>query len=97
LKDPAKSTSRAEAMRVVSLYRDLEREMKLWGVPRQAHVPPLGHAASLRERRHPIADQVMDLTLVYQEVRFGDRAFGHDDDQQFRTRLAELKKNRFAA
>jgi hypothetical protein len=88
---------RPEALRVVQLYRDLEKEMNLWGVPRSAHTPPLAHAAALGSDQHPIADDVMALTLVYQEVRFGERAFGPDEDSEFRTRLTALRKDRAAA
>jgi transglutaminase-like putative cysteine protease len=88
---------RPEALRVVQLYRELEREMTRWGVARPTHTPPLAHAAALHTARHLIADDVKTLTLVYQEVRFGDRAFGPEEEADFRARLAALRKNRAAA
>jgi protein-glutamine gamma-glutamyltransferase len=87
---------RAEALRVVALYRDLEKEMKLWGVPRSPHTPPLTHANLLRGRQHPIAEEVLALTLVYQEVRFGQQPFHTGDDARFRLRLGALRKQRAA-
>jgi protein-glutamine gamma-glutamyltransferase len=95
--EPLRQDFRAEALRVVALYQDLEREMKLWGVPRLPHMPPLRHAKSLEELRHPIAPDVLELTLVYQEVRFGDRAFASNDDANFREKLGALRKTRAAA
>lgn len=88
---------RPDAQRVVQLYRDLEKEMVLWGVARPSHLPPLAHANALGRVGHPIASDVLSLTLVYQQVRFGDRRFGPADDSEFRARLLALRKDRAAA
>ena len=41
------------------------------GITRPASLPPLRHAEDLRARNHPLGDEVLALTNVYLEARFG--------------------------
>jgi len=78
----APSPQQISASQVVNLYKQLERAMATRGVPRQRGTPPLAHARALTHLRHPIASEVLDLTEIYQQVRFGGR---HLDDQTRRS------------
>lgn len=89
-------TSR-DALRVVALYRELEAVMRSWGVARSPQVPPMRHARSLGEKHHPIASEVFALTEIYQQVRFGQRAFSEREAAAFKARLAVLRRERNAA
>jgi protein-glutamine gamma-glutamyltransferase len=86
----------AAARRAVSLYLELESVMLSWGVPRNPGTPPLGHARGLAALRHPIAGSVMELTDIYQQVRFGQRGLTEPEAAAFRDRLQQLRRERSA-
>lgn len=89
--------TRREALLVVGLYRELEAELQRRGIPRPSHTPPLAYAMGLQALSHPVADEVMELTRVYLEVRFGTRSFDAADQADYRARLALLRRERAAA
>ncbi|HOU93479.1 MAG TPA: transglutaminase domain-containing protein, partial [Polyangiaceae bacterium] len=75
-------------LRAVALYRALEAALAASGVPRQASTPPLAHARALLALGHPSAPEILDLTSLYLEARFGGRPL---DDAQRRAFLRRVK------
>jgi transglutaminase-like putative cysteine protease len=97
-KDPH-AGKRGDATRVeaaTALYRALEIAMQAQGLTRPASLPPLRHAEEIRGRRHPLAGQVLALTTVYLEARFGGRALTEDTRRDFERRLVEIRAYRGA-
>jgi hypothetical protein len=82
------------ATQVVGLYKLLERAMAARGVPRQSGTPPLAHARALTHLGHPIAPEVMELTQIYQEVRFGGRPLDEPTRRDYALRVRALKQAR---
>jgi transglutaminase-like putative cysteine protease len=61
----------ARAQSIVLLFRALESALHAQGISRPASLPPLRHAQDLRTQHHPLGDEVMSLTQVYLQARFG--------------------------
>ncbi|NVL78517.1 DUF4129 domain-containing protein, partial [Escherichia coli] len=53
--------------------------------------PPLAHAEHLLEQRHPLADDVIALTRLYLETRFGGRPLSTDARHEFERRLLRVR------
>jgi predicted HTH domain antitoxin len=77
-----------------SLYRSLEGALVLNGISRPASLPPLRHAEELRARSHPLADEVVALTTVYLEARFGGEALTDDTRRDYERRVREIRAYR---
>ena len=80
------------ASQVVGLYQQLESVLRHHGVPRRPDTPPLAHARGLQALAHPIADDVLYLTEVYINVRFGNTTLTQETTDEFKTRLSHLKQ-----
>jgi transglutaminase-like putative cysteine protease len=80
-----------------ALYRTLETAMQSQGVTRPLSVPPLRYAEELHERRHPIAGEVLALTKVYLETRFGGHPLGEATKRDFERRVRDIRAFRSAA
>lgn len=96
----AAGARRAEGARVevaTALYRALEVALQEHGLTRPASLPPLRHAEELDGRNHPLAGQVLALTTVYLEARFGGRAFTDATRREFERGLGEIRAFRGAA
>jgi transglutaminase-like putative cysteine protease len=90
-------TRRAEGARfeaAVALYRALETALRVHGLPRPPSRPPLRHAEDLQERAHPLAGEVLALTTVYLETRFGGRALTEVDKRDFERRIQDIRAYR---
>ncbi|MCU0682529.1 MAG: transglutaminaseTgpA domain-containing protein [Polyangiaceae bacterium] len=74
----------------ISLYETLDAAMASLGVPRPQGTPPLRYAESLALRRHPCADEILELTKLYLEVRFGGSPFDEADLRTFERRVRAL-------
>ncbi|HEU4534919.1 MAG TPA: transglutaminase domain-containing protein, partial [Polyangiaceae bacterium] len=74
----------------ISLYENLDSAMASLGVPRPQGTPPLRYAESLALRRHPCADEILQLTKLYLDVRFGGVAFDEADYRAFERRVRAL-------
>ena len=97
-KDPGDG-KRGDGARVeaaTALYRALEAAMQAQGLTRPTSLPPLRHAEELRGRKHPLAGQVLALTTVYLEARFGGRAVTDDTKRDFERCLVEIRAFRGA-
>jgi protein-glutamine gamma-glutamyltransferase len=80
-----------------ALYRALETALQEHGLTRPPSLPPLRHAEELNGRQHPLGGQVLALTSVYLEARFGGRAFTDATRRDFERRVGEIRAFRGAA
>jgi hypothetical protein len=88
------ATKRALDARVESaaaLYRTLETALQSQGITRAPSVPPLRHAEEMLSRRHPLADEVIALTTVYLETRFGGSALTDASKRDFERRVRDIR------
>ncbi len=76
------------------LYRTLEAALSVQGVSRPPTTPPARHAADLAKRRHPLAEEVGDLTEIYLEARFGRAAISEATRQDFERRARAIRSYR---
>ncbi len=90
----ADATRRAHDTRLgpaAGLYRGLELALQFQGITRMASVPPLRHAEELKLRNHPLADEVLSLTQVYLDARFGGTALTDAEKRNFERRVRILR------
>ena len=91
------SSKREQDVRVetaAALYRALETALHGQGVTRALSTPPLRHAEELCSRRHPLADEVLTLTNVYLEARFGGATLNELARRDFERRIREIRSYR---
>jgi transglutaminase-like putative cysteine protease len=77
----------------IQLYQGLEQVLLDHGIPRPPDTPPWGYANSLHRLGHPLAEQVMQLTQLYLEVRFGKRPLLAADVADFQRQLDALRRS----
>jgi transglutaminase-like putative cysteine protease len=82
----------ASVTRAVALYRSLEDALRSMGVGRQPTTPPLGHARALEQLNHPAAAEVLALTELYLEARFGRRELSLEEERDFERRVKRLRR-----
>jgi hypothetical protein len=75
----------------VALYRSLEIALQHHGITRAPSLPPLRHAEQLRERSHPLADEVHALTTRYLEARFGGHELTDTSRREFERKVREIR------
>ncbi len=85
---------RAAHLRVVALYRGLEDVLRGLGIPRPASSPPLAYAKALSEVGHPAASEVLALTRLYLEARFGNRDLTSEEEANFLARTKALRSRK---
>jgi len=85
-----------ERLIATSLYELLEAAMSSQGIARGASTPPLQHAESLRGLGHPLADEVLELTELYLNARFGGASITDEDKKTFETRVKRVRTVRTA-
>ncbi len=78
----------------VQLYQGLEQVLLEHGIPRPQSTPPWGYAKSLRRLGHPLAEQVVQLTQLYLEVRFGKRPLLAAEVAEFQRQLDALRQSK---
>jgi transglutaminase-like putative cysteine protease len=76
------------------LYRALEAALSSNGISRPASLPPLRHAEELRARKHPLGDEIVALTNVYLEARFGGESLTDGTRRDFERRVREIRAYR---
>jgi transglutaminase-like putative cysteine protease len=89
---PGEAATRPQALQVVALYRALETALAARAAPRPPGTPPLAHARGLVALDHPIAAEVMELTELYLEARFGGRELSDADRRDFQRRVKLLRQ-----
>ncbi len=87
---PALERLTAAEHEAAALYAKLEAALVARGVPRDASEPPLRHAEQLAARRHPLAPEVVALTTVYLEARFGGAPLTRATRRDFERRVRRL-------
>jgi protein-glutamine gamma-glutamyltransferase len=73
------------------LYRALEGALAVNGITRPVSLPPLRHAEDLRARKHPLGDEVVELTTRYLEVRFGGSRLDDGARRDFERRVKGIR------
>jgi transglutaminase-like putative cysteine protease len=99
-RDDAKATTArqtAHVQTVVALYRGLEAALHQQGITRAPSVPPLRHAEDLCGRQHPLGGEVLALTTLYLEARFGGAAFSDTTKRDFERRVRDIRAHRAPA
>ncbi len=81
-------------LQIVALYRSLEAAMAARGVPRQASTPPLAHARALHALQHPGSDEILSLTEIYLDVRFGGRHLSDSERRHYARRVKTFRHAR---
>lgn len=92
-----KKVKRVDDQRVetaAALYRALETALHGHGVTRAASTPPLRHAEELQSRNHPLAVEVLALTHMYLETRFGGTDLSEATRRDFERRVREIRAHR---
>lgn len=74
-----------------ALYRALDGALSVQGIGRPQWLPPLKHAEELVAQKHPLAPEVLDLTNLYLDARFGDATLTDHDAKEFERRVRELR------
>jgi hypothetical protein len=82
--------ARAPREPAAELYEDLEEALLGHGITRDPALPPLAHAEALAARRHPLAPEVLALTNVYLEARFGGAPLSREARRAFTRRVRGL-------
>jgi protein-glutamine gamma-glutamyltransferase len=91
----ARATERETAAReVVDLYRQLEAELIIRGVPRPFGTPPRAHAVALVALGHPVGNEALALTECYLAARFGGVALDLEQRLDFARRVRALRTQR---
>ncbi len=86
-----KTAEEIAAIRVVELYRALEIALAMVGMPRPASTPPLRHARAVAAIGHPAGAEVLALTEIYIEVRFGQRLLSEAEHDDFVQRVKNIR------
>jgi hypothetical protein len=95
--DEAKRANATRLDAAAALYRALENALQHQGISRAPSVPPLRHAQDLKSRCHPLADEVLALTQVYLEARFGGAALTETTRRTFERRVRQIRATRYDA
>ncbi|MCC6646436.1 MAG: DUF3488 domain-containing protein [Polyangiaceae bacterium] len=92
--EEARSTPAVRARIATALYEALEGAMSAQGVPRAQGVPPLAHARSSDVTAHPLAREILDLTELYLDARFGHRALDAAERDAFLLRVKRVRAHK---
>jgi len=86
----ARKRNRDEAV-AAGLYQTLDRAMSAVGIARNTSTPPLRHAHAVAQGGHPLASEVMSLTLRYLDARFGGHPLSSEERRDFEGRVRAIK------
>lgn len=81
----------ASALLATELYELLDAAMSAQGVPRSPGLPPLRHAEALVRLDHPLCDEILALTEIYQRARFGGEVITEETRRDFEARVKALR------
>jgi len=84
----------ASAVAATMLYQLLDTALSLRGIGRPPSLPPLRHALDLADRQHPLAPEVLALTHLYLDTRFGHRTLTEPEKRAFEHRVREVRTRR---
>ena len=77
---------------VSNLYRALENALAMQGLTRPSATPPLRHAEDLRSRKHPLADEILSLTEIYLDARFGGTSIEEQARKDYERRVRAIRQ-----
>ncbi|HSY21473.1 MAG TPA: DUF3488 and transglutaminase-like domain-containing protein [Polyangiaceae bacterium] len=75
----------------VALFRALESALANRGITRPPSTPPLRHAEQLQANHHPLGPEVLSLTKVYIETRFGGIDLTDATKRDFEYRIRQIR------
>lgn len=84
-------TIQPAVVQAVALYQQLESAMMVKGIGRTPSTPPWAHARALQALGHPLAAEVVALTRIYQEARFGDLEIREEVEKDYLARVKALR------
>jgi transglutaminase-like putative cysteine protease len=76
---------------VVLLFRALESALHAHGIHRPPSVPPLHHAEDLRANHHPLGEEVVALTQIYLQARFGGVGMNDATRRDYERRVRTIR------
>src|SRR5690606_31010694 len=82
----------AEALRAQELYRLIDRTLVFAQIPRPPSTPPLTHARALLGAGHPLGSELVALTQIYLDARYGQRLLSDGEIHEFRQRVSKLRR-----
>lgn len=88
---PTASGPDAATREVMHLYELLDLALAAKGIPRPVGTPPWAHSVGLSALGHPLAKEIADLTLIYQEARFGGRRLSAEELMNFKERVRQVR------
>jgi hypothetical protein len=88
---PAVDNQTRERMLATALYELLESAMNTQGIARGVSTPPLRHAQLLQRLGHPLAEEVLKLTQVYLDARFGGASITEDEKRAYEVRVKKVR------
>ena len=84
----------ARARVATALYEALEGALIAQGLPRAQGVPPLSHALSADVAAHPLSSEILQLTELYLDARFGELALEPSDQEAYLRRVKRVRAHR---
>jgi len=91
---PTEQTNEARsqaALVATELYERLDAAMRARGIGRSPGIPPLRHAEALNASGHPLADEILDLTGIYLDARFGARHITAETRKEYEARVRAVR------
>jgi protein-glutamine gamma-glutamyltransferase len=88
------AASEVNLTQAVALYRSLDAVMAARTIGRAQSTPPLAHARALVELGHPAGPEILELTEIYVEARFGGRQLDEEERRDFARRVKLLRAAR---
>jgi protein-glutamine gamma-glutamyltransferase len=82
----------ASALLATSLYEALDVAMGVRGVGRSPSTPPLKHAQALSAISHPLAHEILNLTEIYLQARFGGVSLSEEERRKFERRVKVIRQ-----
>jgi transglutaminase-like putative cysteine protease len=86
----SREARRPEAEAALGLYARLDAAMAACGRSRALGTPPLRHAEAMAASGDVLGPEIVALTRVYLDVRFGGAAFGDAERRTFEARVRRL-------
>ena len=81
----------ASAVLATELYELLDSAMGAQGISRSPGTPPLLHAEALKALDHPLSAEILALTEIYLEARFGREVITDDLRREFEDRVKAVR------
>jgi transglutaminase-like putative cysteine protease len=81
----------ASAVLATALYELLDSAMSAQGVSRSPGTPPLRHAEALQALDHPLSAEILALTEIYLEARFGREVVTDELRREFEDRVKAVR------